>query len=618
MQQASKAVRWAVASAMLAATAGAGAEPLPDEVDALTWDVRALEAAGQDGARAMEFPENSAGAPAPEAWKAKPSIGVVFSGGGIRSAAATLGQLRALKELDWYRKVKYVSSVSGGTWGSLPFTYLPRAYRDEDYLGPYRPPHTLTDEDFMPNGKQAFARVIAGAKVYGKALFGWATFTGDETFAHVLGELFLEPYGLNEKQSFAWTPRHIGEIVLRNASCAPATAWNEQRAARRVPCPAGMRPSSFLPPEEFIAPQADRPFHIVGSTLIAQRGWLQTGLPKEWIFPLEITPYYTGTREAGAHVFAGTGVRHTIGGIYVESFAYDSKRPRPVGRVDEAVATPQIYRSSINGLYGRFHLRDVLAASGAAPQEVTSAIGFRNLGFPEFRHWSMDETGVLPTTREMAHGDGGHIDNIGLIPLLARGVENILVFVNSETPFRNVLGPDDAVGNHAMYGDLIAFFGKGRNHVIASAKACEGKTGCTPLRDLYDAYARKKLAGQPLVHCDAYGILARAGNPRMPHTSKPTNICWVYLDAPAQWDAEVARSALDKWKADLQLKQNHMKDFPNFKTFFPATLEVINYRPEQVSALAHLTAWTVCRAAPEIAPLFKLSAAEMRHQCGAQ
>ncbi|MEZ9123602.1 hypothetical protein BCU39_020770 [Vibrio cyclitrophicus] len=44
-------------------------------------------------------------------------LGVAFSGGGTRSAACTLGQLKALDELGLLPRVKYISAVSGGEGG---------------------------------------------------------------------------------------------------------------------------------------------------------------------------------------------------------------------------------------------------------------------------------------------------------------------------------------------------------------------------------------------------------------------------------------------------------------------------------------------------------------------
>lgn len=38
--------------------------------------------------------------------------------------------------------------------------------------------------------------------------------------------------------------------------------------------------------------------------------------------------------------------------------------------------------------------------------------------------------GLLIGRAASAHGDGGFSDNLGIMPLLARGVQNLLVFVN--------------------------------------------------------------------------------------------------------------------------------------------------------------------------------------------
>ena len=38
---------------------------------------------------------------------------------------------------------------------------------------------------------------------------------------------------------------------------------------------------------------------------------------------------------------------------------------------------------------------------------------------------------------ELGHGDGGFTDNLGLMPLLARQVRNIIVFVNSSSEYRD-------------------------------------------------------------------------------------------------------------------------------------------------------------------------------------
>ncbi|MEZ9044512.1 hypothetical protein AB6D99_05120 [Vibrio cyclitrophicus] len=55
-------------------------------------------------------------------------LGVAFSGGGTRSAACTLGQLKALDELGLLPRVKYISAVSGGGGGGGNAIHLHQRY----------------------------------------------------------------------------------------------------------------------------------------------------------------------------------------------------------------------------------------------------------------------------------------------------------------------------------------------------------------------------------------------------------------------------------------------------------------------------------------------------------
>ena len=57
-----------------------------------------------------------------------------------------LGQLRGLNELNLLKNVRYISCVSGGSWASVPFTYLNDNWTDEMFLGQVIPPEDLTVE----------------------------------------------------------------------------------------------------------------------------------------------------------------------------------------------------------------------------------------------------------------------------------------------------------------------------------------------------------------------------------------------------------------------------------------------------------------------------------------
>ncbi|MCP4300045.1 MAG: hypothetical protein GY783_05640, partial [Gammaproteobacteria bacterium] len=78
------------------------------------------------------------------------SFGIAFTGGGTRSASATLGELRALNDLGWLDRARYISSNSGGSWVTVPYTYLPQAIGDDRFLGEPIPPSQLSDANLSP------------------------------------------------------------------------------------------------------------------------------------------------------------------------------------------------------------------------------------------------------------------------------------------------------------------------------------------------------------------------------------------------------------------------------------------------------------------------------------
>src|SRR5206468_1725729 len=50
--------------------------------------------------------------------------------------------------------------------------------------------------------------------------------------------------------------------------------------------------------------------------------------------------------------------------------------------------------------------------------------------YPGIRHRFGEKFGGVSASGPVPHGDGGFTDNFGLMPLLARGVKNIIVFAN--------------------------------------------------------------------------------------------------------------------------------------------------------------------------------------------
>jgi len=428
----------------------------------------------------MTYPTSDAGFVFPEAsdpaLMAREDLGVAFSGGGTRSASHTVGQLRGMVESGLIDVVRYIGSNSGGTWGVLPFTYLPAgAGTDQSYLGPTLAPADLdaatlnaTDiGNLGPAGSAICSADMILSTLMASAVSGLLAGTGkaiklpffniklaaddiDEIYGRALRDLFLNPVGLGGQQYPAWNTDQIGETVVRNAS---------------------VRPRNGLGEDDFVAVTRPRPFLCV-SACMNQDYWKVpnpgqdsepaafTGL-LNWEY-VEFTSWYSGIHR---HARGKAGLN--VGGGYVENIGWDTLAP--VARSSDVIAV------SPGADLHRLTLGDIMSASGAAPAYVTQyavdaarflrflvppgarvrlrgaalprprvidLFGARGISgaladlldiFPRYRYWPVRFTGK-PVTVERPFGDGGYVDSFGLIPLLKRGVGRIVVFVNTADP----------------------------------------------------------------------------------------------------------------------------------------------------------------------------------------
>jgi hypothetical protein len=308
-----------------------------------------------------------------------------------------------------------------------------------------------------------------------------------------------------------------------------------------------------------------------------------------------------------------------LGGGYVETFAYDSdlqRREPSATRVEIEIETVK----------NRFTLADMIATSGAAPVAVTGRLGRLGalvFGFPQFSHWPVIESrswARLDSGDELNHGDGGLLDNLGVMPLLARGVRNIIVFINTETRFA-MLGN----GEWRIYDDVTNLFQGDSSDSPLNRVVFED--GPARLAELARAYQVLQSQGRPLVHCASYRV--RPNPIYNIFTSYEPNICWVYLDRSRAWLETLDRNGATEGSmlAHLLVPDDIFQNIPHYRTFFEnlevrrllesaangqidksdfiarfrafkdEDLRIIKLYPEQVVGLSQLTAWTVCESA---------------------
>ena len=500
-------------------------------------------------------------------------VGVAFSGGGTRAASAALGQMRGLVRNRWMPRVKYMTAVSGGSWAAVPFTY----YADEDttkLLGPYRA--TITDADLpafteTPQGDLAVQITKSGLAASGIAEVpgflpdairghqiayyrdlairvrdGVRRLRGtnvpestrqDKTFSHMLGSIFLEPLVKDATRTpYSWTSDSALEIT--------SISGQAQMRFRQVPYP--------------------RPFLIAGGTMI----WNRQGLVYPRLIPVEYTPLYTGVRQQFGN----------LGGTYVMPWAYD--RAKATIADGKLLVDPASVRT--------FTLADVIGSSGAAPQlklmigdgvpeSARAALRQAAGAFPSFNPIAVRDGALVRPDGEVAHGDGGFTDNLGLMPLLARRVKHIIAFVNSNRP------PEDNDQLQSYFYRLIDQTGSGdktMNRVFEPAKYAELLKALKTSGAKGPAIACQTLKVAPNA---TYNIAAYDG----------LKVCWVYNHMPEAWRETLPAKLKTMLDPDSEKRPSALRHFPYYATFGENKPRLIKLNALQVNLLAQLSCWAI-------------------------
>jgi hypothetical protein len=540
-----------------------------DEVAVRTWVIDA-------STDVPELTDNELAVP----WlSSRASFGIALSGGGTRSASASLGELRAMHSLGWLSRARYITSNSGGSWAAVPYTYLPLAIDEERFLGEYIPPAKFDNQNLRPStyDAMAFQTAIHNASTIGELL---EVGRGDEAYSDIVASIFLQPFGLHDNEKF---------FTFHQGALEQALAANPSLGA-----------------DDFqIVERDDRPFLIVTSVMIGQQ---MSEDPEEY-FPLEMTPLYTGIR--GRFEFEKDGETVVVGGGYVESFGYDSYEPEgdPVNGRWNVRLTGKLSRGDkpVGDRY-RFTLSDVIGASSAAPLATLSRHSVPNFLFPEFRHWSVNRDAIDQSAEsvrrvadEFQHGDGADMDNLALTPLLARQTENILVFVNSADAFDKPTAGCDSVTKEHISDDIISFF-RVSGVLIHNVVFADGDAG---LADICEEFSTRQAAGEPLVYCQTYDVVKNIRHRIEPYRA---SICWVYLDRADDWIRRLDRTAGELVR-QLHDGEGSFDTFPHYATFAEQGVSMIDLNRERVIALSNLAEWSVRESADYIAT--GLSGAEL-------
>jgi hypothetical protein len=509
------------------------------------------------------WPEQKAGV--------QPNVGVCFPGGGTRAMSAAMGQLRGLLNIGFMKSVDYISCVSGGSWASTAFAYYNAgATSDEQFLGTITDPAdiTMSGLDQMDTNSLGWG----ATQDLGDALDAAhkAGAPKDQLWAAAIGQVFFARFGLYDPKNpayFSLDATTVNAIQTANPSLAAATFYTVRQ------------PSDYTVPYLLINATIDGP--TSGAPYSTDPLVMVTYSPLYSGIPFQQTINYVNKAAA---VLEAT-VSSVVGGGFIESFAWGCGAP---------TATLSSGLVQVPPPAAPFGLVNASGTSSSAFAATFEKIKQLDGLLPQEPYWPPMSSGTQQAAVPFDFGDGGNLENYGLIPLLLRGVKKIVLFVNTEAPLSTSYNPSSGTATSAdLDPNLPPLFGipvtKGGTPAAANNQVFPSSDYAT----LIQALQGMKTAGNAMIQPMTHQIQANTwwGLP----DGGSVDVLYVYLDQVESWKKQLP--SLGDVKIQLDLRDvGDFPHFPNYKTIDenklpPWSLTELSAR--QVNLLADLTCWVV-------------------------
>src|SRR5262245_25812588 len=509
-------------------------------------------------------------------------VGVCLSGGGSRAASASVGELRGLRYLGLLDQVSTLSTVSGGTWAGTTFTYLPSDISDDEFLGGVVPdPGDLT---WTHRAGEDPARALDLLDDH--ALGSLATRIGLVEFLAKAAELYVErrdsPHVLwcRAVGALVLEPFGIGTITGRGAPATYFTASPHWLETAILPQNPGLASADFD-----VVQKPGRPQLVTNSTLFFPPG-VHLRRPAPGDPALEPYPIEASSMHVGAPFPFSRG----MGGGFVDPFGFGGAAPaEPPARNRVELATPA----------ERFSLSDIAGASSSAfVGPLIDTFGTTHPWLqdidPTYSYWPVVTSDHVEARRYYV-GDGGNLENTGIMALLRRGVTRILAFVHAETP----LSWDPLAKQVVVDGQIPPLFGlqpkaAGQAYQPYPPPPAPVPSSAAPFRynqvfptaafyGLVDRLWKTSQAGGSAV-CLQTGLSVLDNAHFGVSGTGPVDVLWVYTNPVRMWIDGLSHLV----KCGMDLEPWLYKTFPNYDTVLQLRLS-----PRQVNLLDHLACWNV-------------------------
>jgi len=513
----------------------------------------------------------------------RPAIGACFSGGGTRAMSSAMGQLRAMRHLGVIPTLRYISCVSGGSWASTIYTYYKKGASDDAaLLGPITRAGKIT-ESHVKHGLSSSQLAHGATKSLEDIVAGWevdifGNYSSHDVWNYSIGQAYLEHFGLFDTDTATNHPNKLPYFSFDTTTVDEIKRCNPD-----------------LKDKQFHIVRPDRPFLIVNSTvLLPQDDPKQADLINFEYTPLTVgRPYMTS--------FGGT----KYGGGFIEPFAYrcgaPTSPPNPKGCTK---GTNRLLDSAgwadVPAPKRHYALTETTGTSSSAfAEEAIKKYDVTRYN-PQDNYWAVNGKGPYQAA-ETLFGDGGLLENNGVIPLIQRGVYLAILFVNTETKLDPTYMPNDKPHDPAndpngrCDATIPALFG----YSNSNWKWNYPNNQVFPTSDfkhVLQALNAKRVKGQPMIVNYQHHVLANASWGVSARQDKMW-VTWCYLDRCDNWEKALGSATIRNQieAGNASKPSGPFQHFPNYKTMWQNGNDLVQLTAEQVTLLADFTCDSILR-----------------------
>ncbi|QMV19869.1 hypothetical protein GOB94_15145 [Granulicella sp. 5B5] len=562
------------------------------------------------------------------------NVGVCLSGGGSRAFTAGMGQLQALEALQangasLLSQVVALSTVSGGGWIGIPFTYLPSSQgTDATFLGLYTEPASLSLDIIHATPSGIGQQINSGFSISEIALTAihLATAEGvpwNMVWQTIMGLTFLQPYDLFSPGTddaptdlFSYNTASLTQYVTGPNPSLDSTMTDlvAQPTGQRRPylislCGLSVSVNGV---HGLLAPVQSTPIATgvlstpPGATDINQRP-VGSGGVASFAFNSTPTASSSGTVTVQqSRQWSLTDILGTSSAAFAQDIInkFNEWKLNPVQfQAELRVHSPAVLSKLTKA--GMVHNPAGLLSAPGGPATIATLPSAVQDIIPVYDYWSPLNPPIGQTLNPNQFTDGGSLENTGVASMLSySNVTRIVAFINTEHPLAQATG-----GPVQVDGSLPPLFGYQPYSNGAYTPYGNGEPigkGFAPFQfnqvfpsdafaDLQQGLWSASGSGQHSAAAIYTQQLTTVANPwfGVPGGQSVT-VVWVYLNYDTAW-YDAITDPFVRVAVDFDVATHHFPSYSTLKTDLSAT---------QVNLLSNFASWIVQSNAATFIALF--------------